>query len=58
MDAVARLREVSLLGGPAQAEEARRLLALVDNGAGVESVDEQIAQLYDAYLNDPYLTRD
>jgi hypothetical protein len=44
-----RLQEIIDRGSPAQVELARRLQA---TGAV-----EQIGQLYDAYLNDPYLTR-
>lgn len=42
-----RLREIIERGGPAQADLARRLLA---TGTGID-------ELFDAYLNDPYLTR-
>lgn len=41
-------------GGPAQAAEARRLLAELDTDPQAPAA---AAALIDAYLNDPYLTR-
>ena len=43
-----RLQEVIAHGSPAQAELARQLLEVPGPAADL---------LYDAYLNDPYLTR-
>ena len=53
-DPLSSLRTVAQRGAPAQADEARRLIALEAEGVDV-SVDA--ARLWDAYLNDPYLER-
>ncbi len=54
-----RLQEVVDKGAPGQAEHAEQLLARVNSvdGALPESLVEEAAALFDAYLNDPYLTR-
>lgn len=53
------LREVQLNGAVAQAKHAAELLARIE--ANPDSDDLQLHQeayaLYDAYLNDPYLTK-
>ena len=51
---LAALRTVAQRGASAQADEARRLIALDAEGVDV-SVDA--TRLWDAYLNDPYLER-
>lgn len=58
MDLHTQLSEVVTQGPPAQAERARDLLRQLDASDEVpaELVDE-IQLLYDAYLHDPYLTR-
>ena len=53
-DPLSALRTVAQCGAPAQADEARRLIALEAEGVDI-SVDA--ARLWDAYLNDPYLER-
>lgn len=45
-----RLQEIITRGAPAQAALARHL-------QGTGSSAEEVDRLYDAYLNDPYLTR-
>lgn len=49
MDHQRRLQEVIDHGSPEQAAYARELLS--------RPVEDQIDLLYDAYLHDPYLTR-
>lgn len=57
MDAFDQLREVQLNGGPAQVDRATVYLdRLMTNPADPKLILEA-AVLYDAYLNDPYLTR-
>jgi hypothetical protein len=54
---LAGLEEVAAHGAPAQAAQARMLLArYASQGAG-PGLDADAARLVDAYLNDPYLTR-
>lgn len=53
----ASLSEVVQRGGPAQADEARRLLAALAEHPDDPAVAEAADALVDAYLNDPYLTR-
>lgn len=53
-DPLSALRTVAQRGAPAQADEARRLIALDAEGVDVAS---DAARLWDAYLNDPYLER-
>jgi len=53
----ASLAEVVQRGGPAQAEEARRLLAVLDEHPDDPSAARAADELIDAYLNDPHLTR-
>ena len=57
MDALIRLREVQRSGGVAQAAQAgdliRRIMATPEDPA----IKEEVEVLYEAYLNDPYLTK-
>lgn len=53
-DPLSALRTVAERGAPAQADEARRLIALDADGVDVVADAER---LWDAYLNDPYLER-
>ena len=54
-----RLEEVASRGALAQAAHARKLLVqLADAGTNLpSSLVREIETLFDAYLNDPYLTR-
>ncbi|MCH9676211.1 MAG: hypothetical protein K0U42_05175 [Actinomycetia bacterium] len=54
MDEFEMLREVVNKGGPAQARHAKTLLDQLDQEI---DVSENVQQLYNAYINDPYLTR-
>jgi len=57
MQRLAQLREVQDKGAPAQAQRAGELLAVLDmDAADPESIVEADA-LIDAYLHDPYLTK-
>ena len=49
-----RLEAIAQRGGPAHAQEARRLLERAEGG---EDVTEAADLLWDAYLHDPYLER-
>lgn len=51
---MAALREVAERGAPAQAAQARRLLADLQSDPLAAAA---ALELIDAYLNDPYLTR-
>lgn len=55
----ARLQEVIAKGPPGQAAHAERLLLQVNGAAGRLPADlaDEVDVLFDAYLNDPYLTR-
>ncbi|MCH9737733.1 MAG: hypothetical protein K0U42_03115 [Actinomycetia bacterium] len=48
------LLEIQRNGGPAQVESATKLL---DQLAVQSDISEQARMLYEAYVNDPYLTR-
>jgi hypothetical protein len=52
MSKAARLQQVIDHGAPAQSAQAQVLLARIDTVAEAE-----VDALYDAFLNDPYLTR-
>lgn len=52
-----RLEEVVERGAPAHAREARLLLQQWSKCPDDPAVAETAALLFDAYLNDPYLTR-
>lgn len=54
VDPLALLRTIAERGGPAQAQEARRLIAV---GADGTDVSADANRLWDAYLHDPYLER-
>ena len=54
MDELEKLREVVNRGGPTQVNHARTLLNQLDQKI---DVSQNILELYDAYINDPYLTR-
>jgi len=59
MDVQARLREVIEKGAPGQAAHAENLLIQVSAARGElpAALLDEIDVLFDAYLNDPYLTR-
>lgn len=56
-EAVSQLEQVIAGGGPEQQTQARTLMHCIEDAECDESMMEQVAALYDAYLNDPYLTR-
>lgn len=51
------LREVQLNGAVAQAKHATELLARIEANPDALQLHEEAYTLYDAYLNDPYLTK-
>jgi hypothetical protein len=59
MDVRARLQEVIENGAPGQAAHAEKLLIRVNAAHGEFSPGllDEVGVLFDAYLNDPYLTR-
>lgn len=56
-DIMSRLREVSTKGDPAHQEQARLLIAALDDDPQDAAAMRSAELLIDAYLNDPYLTR-
>lgn len=52
-----QLREIQLNGAAAQAERAKGLLKQMTANPSDAGIQEEASVLYDAYLNDPYLTR-
>jgi len=57
VNAADRLREVQRNGGPTQVKQATDLLAQLATQPADPDLEEEVAMLCDAYLNDPYLTR-
>jgi hypothetical protein len=51
------LREVQLNGAVAQAKHAEEFLTLIAANPHDLQLHEEAYSLYDAYLNDPYLTK-
>jgi hypothetical protein len=56
-EAVAQLEQIITSGGPEQITTARTLLHCIEDAECDDSLMDQVGALYDAYLNDPYLTR-
>lgn len=58
-DRKSQLREIAQKGAPGQAAHARDLLSTVTALTGdlPPALAEEIGLLFDAYLHDPYLTR-
>lgn len=57
MQALDQLREVQRHGAVAQAERAGELLTQIMVNPNDPRLEVEASVLYDAYLNDPYLTR-
>jgi hypothetical protein len=57
MDLRARLVEIADRGGSAQAEQACKLLESLDDQPAPEVVTAKANDLIEAYLHDPYLTK-
>ena len=57
VDPLTQLREVQRNGAVAQAKYAEELLARIAANPSDARLDEEAHALYDAYLNDPYLTK-
>ncbi len=57
VDLLTQLLEVQRNGAAAQAKYAEELLARIAANPSDEQLDEEAHSLYDAYLNDPYLTK-
>lgn len=57
MDHFAMLEEIQRNGGVAQIEYARELLTRMSDNPQDSRLYEEAHSLYDAYVNDPYLTR-
>lgn len=57
MDLRTRLTEIIEKGGAQQADHARTLLQRLDRSGDESALADEAAVLYDAYLHDPYLTR-
>lgn len=53
----AGLEDVVAHGAPAQAAQARQLLARCVSEGPSPELEQDAGRLVDAYLNDPYLTR-
>jgi hypothetical protein len=58
MNVTDRLFEVQSKGGPAQVTQATELLAQHMTDPQTPNLGQEVDLLYDAYLNDPYLTRE
>jgi hypothetical protein len=59
VDAKAQLEQIIAHGGPDQARLARELLSRLSVApVGSPALLAEIGALYDAYLHDPYLTRE
>jgi hypothetical protein len=56
-EAVAQLEQIITSGAPEQITAARTLLHCIEDAECDDSMMDQVGALYDAYLNDPYLTR-
>jgi len=57
MDVLDQLREVQRNGAVAQARKAEQLLILIAAEPNNPNLKLEATVLYNAYLNDPYLTR-
>jgi hypothetical protein len=57
MDVLDQLQEVQRNGAVAQVRQAEQLLTLIAAEPDSPSLRVEATILYDAYLNDPYLTR-
>jgi hypothetical protein len=57
MDHLAMLQEIQRNGGFAQIEHAGELLTRIAANPNDLQLHEETYSLYDAYLNDPYLTK-
>jgi len=57
VDAFDQLHEVQLNGGPAQVDRATMFLGRLMTDPADPKLILEAGVLYDAYLNDPYLTR-
>lgn len=58
MHRLAHLREIQDKGAPAQAERARELIAILEVDADDRASVSEADALIEAYLHDPYLTKD
>ena len=56
-EAVSQLEQIIAGGGPEQQTQARTLMHCIEDAECDKAMMEQVAALYEAYLNDPYLTR-
>jgi hypothetical protein len=57
VDSLDQLHEVQRNGAVAQAERASELLIQITANPNDPELEVEVSVLYDAYLNDPYLTR-
>ena len=57
VDPLTQLCEVQRNGAVAQVKYAEELLARIAANPSDAQLDEEAHSLYDAYLNDPYLTK-
>ena len=57
MELMDQLREVQRNGAVAQAERANELLMQISENPNDAKLELAASALYDAYLNDPYLTK-
>ncbi len=53
-----QLRRVVTSAAPAQSERAQQFLDALDGGPWDDSTEAAARELIDAYLHDPYLTKD
>ncbi len=53
-----QLRRVVTSAAPAQSERAQQFLDVLDGGPWDDSTEAAARELIDAYLHDPYLTKD
>ncbi|MCP4893151.1 MAG: hypothetical protein GY911_04975 [Actinomycetales bacterium] len=58
MDLREQLRRVVTSAAPAQSERAQQFLDALDGGPWDDSTEAAARELIDAYLHDPYLTKD
>ncbi len=52
------MREVQDKGAPAQAQRARELIGILEVDEGEQEAVSEADALIEAYLHDPYLTKD
>jgi hypothetical protein len=57
MDSLAQLREIQCNGAVAQVKQAGELLIRITSNPGDTKLRQEASELFDAYLNDPYLTK-